>query len=128
MQGTTILLVAFSGALGCLSRYALVGTVQRAIGPVFPAGTMLVNVTGSLLIGLVMAIFAARGQEGSPARIALTAGFLGGFTTFSSFSFEAWSLFEKRQFGASLLYFALTNALSLGGCAAGVLFGRFVTR
>jgi CrcB protein len=87
--------VALFGALGCLARYWLSGWVYAWAGRLFPWGTLAVNVLGAFLIGLLME-FALRSTLISPTlRIALTIGFLGGFTTFSTFSYETFRLLEE---------------------------------
>src|SRR5687768_9003934 len=95
----TALLIAAMGALGSLARWGLSSIVQRSVGERFPLGTLAINVIGSALIGAVMTAFTLRGAEASsPTRLALTAGLLGGFTTYSSFAFETWELLERRLF------------------------------
>jgi len=90
--------IALFGALGCLVRYWLSGWVYSWAGRVFPWGTLVVNVVGAFLIGLVME-FALRSTLISPTlRIALTIGFLGGLTTFSTFSYETFRLLEEGAF------------------------------
>ena len=90
-----LLLIAFFGALGCLTRYLLSGWVYRALGGAFPTGTLAVNVVGAFCIGLIME-FSIRSTLISPSlRIGLTIGFLGGLTTFSTFSYETFRLLEE---------------------------------
>ena len=90
-----MLLIGLFGALGCLTRYLLSGWVYRALGGVFPAGTLAVNVIGAFCIGLTME-FSIRSTLISPSlRIGLTIGFLGGLTTFSTFSYETFRLLEE---------------------------------
>lgn len=93
-----VLLIAVFGALGCLARYFLSGWVYDLCGRSFPYGTFAVNVIGAFLIGLVME-FSLRSALISPTiRIAVTIGFLGGLTTFSTFSFETFRLIEDGAF------------------------------
>ena len=90
----TILLIALCGALGCLTRYFLSGWTYKLIGGGFPSGTLAVNIAGAFCIGLIME-FSMRSTLISPSlRIALTIGFLGGLTTFSTFSYETFRLPE----------------------------------
>jgi len=90
--------IAILGALGCLARYYLSGWVYALLGRGFPYGTLAVNVIGAFLIGLVME-FSIRSALISPTlRVALTIGFLGGLTTFSTFSFETFRLLEEGSF------------------------------
>jgi CrcB protein len=120
--------VALLGALGSLCRWMLAAAIQRQVGGSFPAGTFVVNVAGSIAIGVVMGFFIARGTESSGLRVALTAGFMGGFTTYSSFAFETWLLIERRSFLVAALNVAGTLVVCLGGCAVGLLAGRAAGR
>ena len=119
----TALLVALGGAVGTLGRYGI-GLLLARIPGQFPWGTFAVNVVGSLLIGLVMAGFAARGELDSQARMALTIGVLGGFTTYSAFAYELVFLVEKKQWAVAATYVGLTFALSAAACAAGIALIR----
>lgn len=93
-----ILYIALFGAVGCLSRYFLSGWVYNLFGRNFPYGTLVVNVTGAYIIGLIME-FSMSSELVSPAlRIGLTIGFLGGLTTFSTFSYETFKLLEDGEF------------------------------
>lgn len=88
-------LIALCGALGCLTRYWLSGWVYTLIGRGFPWGTLVVNVVGAFCIGLIME-FSIRSTLVSPSlRSGLTIGFLGGLTTFSTFSYETFRLLEE---------------------------------
>lgn len=109
-----VFLIALLGALGCLTRYFLSGFVYRICGTGFPYGTLAVNIIGAFLIGLVME-FSIRSALIPPTlRFAITIGFLGGLTTFSTFSLETFRLIEE---GALLL--AFTNILiSVTACLA----------
>jgi CrcB protein len=125
----TLLWVALLGALGSAGRYLLGGAVQRWCGPRFPFGTLAVNLLGSVAIGAVMTIYAARHGLESRSRIALTAGLLGGFTTYSSFAYETVRLVLEGHLGFGALNFAVTSAVCFAGCAGGVaLVGFALTR
>lgn len=101
-----VLIIALFGALGCLTRYFLSGWVYNIFGRSFPSGTFAVNIVGAFLIGLIME-FSMRSTLISPAlRIGLTIGFLGGLTTFSTFSYETFRLLEDGE-----LLIAATNVL-----------------
>lgn len=97
-----VLFIAGFGALGCLSRYYLSDRVCDLLGRSFPYGTMVVNVLGAFIIGLIM----ESGLRGSllptNLRIGLTVGFLGGFTTFSTFSYETFKLLEDGELVAAV--------------------------
>jgi CrcB protein len=110
--------ICLAGALGTGSRY-LIGlwAVQR-LGTSFPYGTWMVNVTGCFLIGLVAQTALTLSNFPPTLRLALTTGFLGGLTTYSSFAYETTKLAQQGSFGAALLNFASTT---LAGFAAVVL-------
>jgi fluoride exporter len=85
-------LVAFGGLVGSVARFWLSGVVQRVNGSDFPVGTLAVNVLGSFVIGVVMALSLERGTVGPAVRLCLTVGFCGGFTTMSTwFAMGRWS-------------------------------------
>ena len=101
-----VLIIALFGALGCLTRYFLSGWVYDIFGRSFPSGTFAVNIVGAFLIGLIME-FSMRSTLISPSlRIGLTIGFLGGLTTFSTFSYETFRLLEDGE-----LLIAMSNVL-----------------
>ena len=107
--------LALCGAAGTLCRYALGGWIARATGGTFPWETCAINLLGCLAIGGIAA-WVDRGAALTPAvRVCLMVGFLGGFTTFSSFGLESFRLLEDAQWGWAVGYVALTN---LGGLAA----------
>lgn len=92
------LAVAVCGGLGCLSRYFISGWVYALLGRNFPYGTFVVNITGAFIIGFLME-FGLRSVLLPPTlRIGLTVGFLGGLTTFSTFSYETFRLLEEGSF------------------------------
>lgn len=108
------LMIATFGALGCLSRYYVSGWTYEVFGRGFAYGTLTVNALGSLLIGLIME-FGLRGDLLSAAmRTGLTIGFLGGFTTFSTFSYETFRMLEDGEF-------LLATANAVGSLAACLL-------
>jgi CrcB protein len=121
-----ILLIALAGAGGALARYGIHGAVQRAAGPQFPWGTAAVNILGCLLFGLAWAVTAERLPLGPGGRTAVFVGFLGAFTTFSTFVVETEQLLRSGALllaGANLLG---QIALGLGALLAGVAIGRWV--
>ena len=119
---TTLIQVAFGGAIGASLRYLTNIGAMRWFGPGFPYGTMIVNVTGSFVMGVLVVVFAQKGGM-RYAPFALT-GALGGFTTFSAFSLDSLTLFERGQTGLALAYIVGSVGLSLGGIAAGVMVTR----
>lgn len=118
-----VLLVAVGGGVGAAARHVVGLASLRVLGPGFPYGTMIVNVLGSLLMGLLIEWLARRG---APLRPLLATGVLGGFTTFSTFSLDAVALWERGEGGAAALYVAASVALGLGGLIAGLAVGRAV--
>ncbi len=113
MNPTFIFAVAAGGALGSVTRY-LVGIASgRMFGTSFPWGTLIINVTGSFLIGAFVGMFATRWDLPPAARIFLTVGICGGYTTFSTFSLDAWYLIERGANLASLAYMLLSVVLSV---------------
>jgi fluoride exporter len=117
-------LVALGGLLGSVARYWLSGAVQELTGHVFPSGTLAVNVAGSFVIGLMMALSLERGLLNEEWRILLTTGFCGGFTTMSTFSYETMALLRDAETGLGLGNVGAT----LGGCLTGVWLGQIVGR
>ena len=118
------LYVMAGGAAGCLLRYIAILLVSSRSSGVFPFGTFFVNLTGSLLIGLLFGFFSVHGDIEDRVKFLLFIGFLGGFTTFSSFAFENMKLISTGMMGISLLYIVLSNvigiALVFGGYYAGL--------
>jgi CrcB protein len=116
--------VALGGALGAVARYGVSGWVQHATGAFFPYGTLAVNVAGSLILGFVLGLGAGRYLIAPEWRLFLATGFCGGFTTFSTFSYETLALIEDQQWWA-----AGGNALgSVLACLAATFLGAVVAR
>ena len=120
------LYIGLAGALGSMSRYGLGVWLSRSLQDktTFPIGTLAVNIIGSLLIGLVVALFASRGELDSRTRIVITVGFMGGFTTYSSFALETVGLWEGRSISSAGLYVFFTLVGGGLACVAGLLIGR----
>lgn len=121
-------LVIFVGAgMGGLARFALSGWIQSASGSGFPWGTMVVNVSGSLLLTFVYGVL-----EGMPAsaewRAFLGIGVLGGYTTFSTFSYEAMRFVQDGEWARAFLYVAGSVGLSLAGATAGFVLASLLLR
>lgn len=121
--------VGFGAGLGGICRYAITSLFVARFGPGLPFGTFLINVSGSFFIGLISELAQTRviGIDGF-VRIALTAGFLGGYTTFSSFAFETRTLANEREWGASLVYVLSSVVLGIAACYAGVFLARLSAR
>ena len=120
-----ILLVAIGGAFGSVLRFLAGRGYVRAFGPENPWGaTLIVNVLGGLLMGLLIGVLAARAEGGERVRLLLGVGMLGGFTTFSSFALEAVMMIEKKAYGLAAGYIAGSAALSILGVMTGLLVVR----
>lgn len=121
-----MLAIAGGGALGALGRFWLSTGVYRLLGRDFPWGTLAVNSIGSFLIGLLYALFIERLAAGPELRAAALVGFLGAFTTFSTFSIETLVLIEEGSLGKAFLNMWASLVLCLMVCWAGVLLGRSI--
>ncbi len=116
--------VFLGGGVGSALRYWLSGSVYQFVKPTFPYGTLVVNIGGCFLIGFLMAVFEERFVVQPLLRLFLTIGVLGGFTTFSTFSFETIELLREGSIVSGLL-----NVLfSLGGCLTATVLGMLVGR
>jgi CrcB protein len=117
-------LVGVGGLLGSLARYWLTGAVQQLSDSSFPYGTLVVNLLGSLIIGVVISLSLERGVISAETRLLLATGFCGGFTTMSTFSYETLALIGDGQ-GLR----ALANVGgSVIGCVAAVWLGQMLGR
>jgi CrcB protein len=114
------LLVAVGGAIGSLLRYYVGLGSLRLMGPGFPWGTLVVNVVGCFVIGVFAEMIARRFNASVELRLLLITGFLGGFTTFSAFSLDAISLFERGEVFAGGIYIAASVGLSMMAVMAGL--------
>ena len=119
------LIVFLGGGIGAALRHGVNLAFARVIGTAFPYATLFENVTGSLVMGLLVGYFAFKGGEVSQHwRLFLTTGILGGFTTFSSFSLDAALLVERHSFGLAFGYIVGSIAAGL----AALFFGLAVFR
>lgn len=113
-----LLLVLLGGGLGAATRYSTSLWLGKSNGISFPWSTFMVNISGCFLIGLLSAI-AIRYKWNEQMIIFVMTGFLGGFTTFSSFGLEFYQLMKNNQMQLALLYVGLSNFVGLGVCALG---------
>ena len=111
--------VAIGGALGCVSRYYLTAFIQQRAGPSFPAGTLLINITGSFLLGFIMRYALQSGVVSAETRMLLTSGFCGGYTTFSTYSYETAMMLDDGEYGRAALYVGSSVVLALAGTLLG---------
>lgn len=120
----TIIAIAFFGALGCLARYLLSGWVYALAGKGFPYGTLAVNVAGAFLIGLIMEFGLRTTLIPQELRVGLTIGFLGGLTTFSTFSYETFRLLEEGEFVTATVNVIASVLVCLVCTWAGIMTAR----
>ncbi|MEZ5884460.1 MAG: fluoride efflux transporter CrcB [Paracoccaceae bacterium] len=118
----TLLSVALGGALGASARYLVNVAMPRLLGHGFPYATMVVNIAGSALMGVLVVVLAQK--SGTRFAPFLMTGVLGGFTTFSAFSLDAISLWERGQGTAAFVYVAGSVLLSLAALFAGMMLAR----
>ena len=119
------IIIGIGAAVGANARFWFGHWFTGRWSPAIPWHTLIINASGSLVLGLFMAFALAKGW-GSGWRLLVAVGFAGGFTTFSAFSAEAVTLIEEGKLGACALYALLSVALSMGACFAGVHFARLV--
>lgn len=120
-------LIVFLGAgIGGALRHGVNLTALRMFGTGFPVGTLLINIAGSLVMGLVAEYWAIKSGLPQPVRLFLTTGILGGFTTFSAFSLDAALLWERGQPLAAAAYVASSVFLSIGGLFCGLWLVRML--
>jgi fluoride exporter len=127
-RGLEVLLLTIGGALGTNARYWLAVWMSSRVNPRFPWATFTINVSGSFAIGLLATLLNRwlPGQSGHPARLFLLVGFLGGYTTFSTFSLESHVLWENHQIRAALAYMAGSLFVGLAAVVLGVALGRAI--
>ena len=119
------LLVAVGGALGSMARYGFGVAVGRFWDSTFPLGTMLINIIGSLAMGLFIGylVRTTPAWQGD-ARLFVAVGIFGGFTTFSSFSLDTISMIERGEIGPALLYVLVSVIVGIGALYGGLLLVR----
>ena len=121
------LIVFLGGGIGSMARHGINVLTARWLGTGFPYGTLTVNVTGSIVMGLLAGYFAFKGEAAQSWRLFMMTGILGGYTTFSAFSLDAITLYERGQVGMALGYIAASGAVSIFGLLAGLLLIRQLT-
>lgn len=118
-----ILLISAGAILGANARYFVSRMVAR-LSPTFPYGTLLINVVGSLLVAFFLVWTTERVMADPRWRYLFVIGFCGSFTTFSSFAFETFALFEQGHWSLSVANLLANNLLSLGAVVAGAVLAR----
>jgi len=109
-----IMAVAVGGAIGSVMRYLVGIGAGRLFGTDFPWGTLIINITGSFVMGLFAGLFATRWNLPQATRIFLTVGICGGYTTFSTFSLDSFYLIERGELAATAVYMIGSAVLSVG--------------
>jgi CrcB protein len=120
-------LVFLGGGLGAAARHWVNRMALALVGPDYPAGTLIANVTGSIAMGMLAAWFAFRGETTTAGqRLFLTTGVLGGFTTFSAFALDTRLMWERHDVVPALVYVGASVVLSILGLIAGIFTVRVV--
>jgi CrcB protein len=117
----TLFQVALGGAIGSAARHLSNVTAMRLFGPGFPVATLCVNIIGCFLMGVLVVVLAQKGVRAAPF---VMTGILGGFTTFSAFALDSFTLYERGQVTLAGAYLAGSVILSIGALVAGVLTTR----
>ena len=121
------LIVFAGGGVGAALRHGFNLAFARLVGTAFPYATLFENVSGSIVMGLLIAFFAFKSGIPQHWQLFLTTGILGGYTTFSTFSLDAALLYERGEIGPAALYILLSVLLSIGGLFAGLMLVRSLT-
>jgi CrcB protein len=118
------MIVFIGGGIGAALRHGVNVASALYLGAAFPFATLIVNVTGSAVMGLLAGYFAFRGGVPQHWQLFLTTGILGGYTTFSAFSLDAALLYERGQIGLAAAYMLASVILSVGGLFGGLALAR----
>lgn len=121
---TLVLVTAFGGALGTVARYLLTLFIQPRAGASFPVATLLINISGSILLGFLMRYGLESATASPEIRLLLTTGFCGGYTTFSTFSYETARLLEDGEWGRGGTYVVSSVVIALVGTFVGFALAR----
>lgn len=122
------LLICLGGAIGTGARYMVAVWVARTVGTAFPYGTLLINVGGSFLLGLLMQVSLSTEMISANMRLIIGTGILGGFTTYSTFNYETLALLREDAWGVALVNIAATLIGCLIAGALGFGMARAVAR
>lgn len=120
-----LLTVGLGGAIGSAARFELGNLIQARSSGSFPFGTLVINVTGSFLLGFLVRIGLDTASVSPDMRLLLAVGVCGGYTTFSTFSYESIHLIERGEYGRAAVYVAGSVILSLAATAAGLAVARW---
>lgn len=118
------LAVAGGGAIGAMLRYYMGGSILSRTAAPFPTATFVINITGSFIIGFFLTLITERIPINPNVRLAVAVGFVGAFTTFSTFEYETAKLIEDRDFIVGLLYVALSIIIGFAAVTGGIIAAR----
>jgi fluoride exporter len=121
-----VVLVAVGGAAGAVARFLVDGFVTERAGGVFPWGTLVINASGSFVLGLLFALAMERGILPAEIRPPLMIGFLGAYTTFSTYMLESWRLVESGSVGLAIANLAGSTLIGLLAVIGGLALGRAI--
>jgi CrcB protein len=120
-------LVFFGGGCGASLRHAVNMACAKALGTAFPYGTFVINITGSIVMGLIAGYLTFKGEATQHWRLFLMTGILGGYTTFSAFSLDTALLYERGTIALAALYVAGSVGIAIAGLFAGLALVRYLT-
>lgn len=120
----TILWISIGAIVGANLRYFVGQSVAKLLSSTLPYGTLVINITGSFILGFFLVWTGERVLADPRWRLLIAIGFCGGYTTFSSFAYETFALFEQGRFAASVLNVIVTNVLSMVAVVAGAAIAR----
>lgn len=120
------LFIALGGALGAMSRAYMSGNLTKLLGAEYPFATLAINILGSFVMGICAVVIIDHFKMPGYWRELVMVGFLGAFTTFSTFSMEGMNLLHSGQFTSAFLYFLLSVLGSVAGCFLGWHLGKFI--
>ncbi len=120
------ILVSAGAAIGGALRFGISSYIQKNISVIFPYGTLFVNVAGSFILGIIMFYLNEKELIGNDFRLFLSVGFCGGFTTFSTFSYETLNLFRDSEFGLAIYNVLLNVVLCLVGIYLAYLISKLI--
>ena len=121
-----LILIGFGGFAGAISRYLVDGLVTDRTGGAFPWGTLVVNATGSFVLGLLFAMTAERATLPAEIRGPVMIGFIGAYTTFSTYMLESWGLIESGSYAPAVANLGGSMLIGLAAVAAGLVIGRAI--
>jgi len=121
-----ILFVGLGGFLGAISRYEITLICNKYINTIIPIGTLLVNILGGLLIGFIMELSTNTNYISPNLKVFLTTGFMGGLTTFSTFSYESVVLFNEGKYSAGIMNVCFNSILSIIAVFIGMYLCKFI--